>query len=153
MKNFFLLRQNWWLMVKQLSSLMYSTGEQSCTPPEAVCFVAGECEGILIETVASTSADQCLQLCNSTASCRWFTFQSEAAKCILFQSCDALDDSCSACVSGERRCIDSPVTTTTQTPTTTPPPKRKLIPCNNLQSIINFLTLSILYRLQTTQPS
>ena len=99
--------------------MKHLSGEKTCIPDAPVCFVSGECEGILLETVLAQSADDCLLSCNQTSGCRWFSFQMEVKQCTLLESCNDLDTSCSACQSGERRCIDGTPTSTTTTSNTT----------------------------------
>ena len=62
------------------------------------------------------SQEACLDLCQISLGCRWFTYHQQASACLLFQECRSLIP-CSDCVSGERRC-DVTTTTTTGTDTT-----------------------------------
>ena len=96
-------------------------GEKSCTIPEPVCFVQGECQGVLLGTEASLSASACLQSCSSTEGCLWFTFNTGASRCLHFDSCTNLNESCTECISGQRRCIE--VSTSTSPAPTTPTPQ------------------------------
>jgi len=73
---------------------------------EANCWIQGECLGIVDFFDEQPSANDCLQLCNSTFGCRWFTFHSPSSECLLYQTCPAIDETCEACISGERRCIE-----------------------------------------------
>jgi hypothetical protein len=74
--------------------------------------------GISEHSEVKPSAKECLELCDATFSCRWFTFYSSYSDCVLFKSCPTIDASCEDCISGERRCIDQ-TTTTSETPTST----------------------------------
>ena len=114
-------------------------GEQSCTPPEPVCFVEGECRGVLLASIPSTSGSACLQTCVSTEGCLWFTFHSGASQCSLFKSCTSLDETCSECISGESRCSESP--SSTSPPPTTPAP-RGAISKSNFKSLLQELFLA-----------
>ena len=102
------------------------TSQRECVPEDPVCFVEGECQGIVDIIKTSASAEECLQLCDSTFGCRWFTFYSTGSECILFKSCSTIDATCEACVSGERRCAEATSSTAASTSTTTtssPKPK------------------------------
>ncbi len=97
------------------------TSQRDCTPDDPVCFVEGECQGIVDSITAAATASECLQLCNSIFGCHWFTFNSGVSKCILLKSCSTIDPTCKECTSGERRCSEAPTTTTAATtPTPTP---------------------------------
>jgi hypothetical protein len=96
------------------------TSPKDCIPDDPVCFIEGQCQGIVDIIKTSTSAEECLQLCDSTFGCRWFTFFSTASECILLKSCSTVDESCEACLSGERRCVEV-TSTTLLTPTESTP--------------------------------
>jgi hypothetical protein len=98
------------------------SSQQECIPDDPVCWVGGECKGVVHHTEMAASAEECLHVCNSTVSCRWFTFNTEVSECLLFKSCSVLDESCEECISGERRCIEETSTTTTEPVTTTSTP-------------------------------
>ncbi len=85
------------------------TSPQDCIRDEPVCFVVGDCNGQYIDTYYSPSAEDCLERCNSTDKCEWFTFDtiSVVPSCFLLSDCQYIDPSCNTCISGERRCIDS----------------------------------------------
>ncbi len=82
-----------------------------------ILFFQGNCVGIDFLTEKIPTAQDCLQLCNSTSGCRWFTFYQSVSECILFRNCPTIDESCEDCVSGERQCIDETTSTTTVEPT------------------------------------
>ncbi len=80
-----------------------------CVPPDPTCWVQGECEGLIDHTEEDiASREDCLQLCKSTLGCKWFTYQtppkSISATCIIYHECETIDESCTTCVSGQRRC-------------------------------------------------
>jgi hypothetical protein len=52
------------------------------------------------------SVEECLQKCNFTFGCAWFTYYGTASECLLFKNCPSIDESRKDCMSGERRCID-----------------------------------------------
>jgi hypothetical protein len=100
------------------------SSQRECTPDEPVCFVEGECKGIVEGVTSASTTEECLQLCNSVSGCRWFTFDSEVSKCILLKTCPTIDESCKECISGERRCLETSTSTsatTTQDSTTSAP--------------------------------
>ena len=104
------------------------TSQSACVPGPPACWLQGECSGIVEHTEPALTSSDCLQICNSTIGCRWWTFDSTVNECVLFKSCPKVDESCRDCVSGERRCIDDVTTTTTPSSSSTPvPPKGKLL--------------------------
>lgn len=67
--------------------------------------ILGECEGNRVSgVVASDNQEFCLEKCKEIADCQWFTFLSDFGACYFFSDCAAIDESCSTCVSGEKRC-------------------------------------------------
>jgi hypothetical protein len=102
------------------------TSQRDCIPEDPVCFIKGECQGVIDKIKSTASAEECLQLCNSTFGCRWFTFYATTTECIILRSCSTIDETCEACVSGERRCAEATSSTAASTSTTTtsaPKPK------------------------------
>jgi len=97
------------------------TTKRECIPDEPVCWIEGECEGIVDLIVPTSSADDCLQLCSSTFGCHWFTFYARALECVILKTCSTIDESCNECISGERRCIAESSTTATESSTTERP--------------------------------
>ena len=79
--------------------------------------VDGECKGIVDHFETRPSQEACLDLCQISLGCRWFTYHQQASACLLFQECRSLIP-CSDCVSGERRC-DVTTSTTAGTDATT----------------------------------
>ncbi len=79
---------------------------------ESMCWVQGECKGIVDFFEEQATTNDCLQLCNSTLGCRWFTFYSPSSNCLLYQTCLSINESCGDCISGERRCIEEPSSST-----------------------------------------
>ena len=109
------------------------SGQRDCIPDAPVCFVDGECEGVVDHVEVAPSAEACLDLCNSTFGCRWFTFYGDESECNLFESCPTLDElACYDCISGERRCADeTTTTTTTETSSQSPSPSKCLFQRGN----------------------
>lgn len=53
-------------------------------------------------------------MCQMTAGCEWWTFNSMTSYCILAGDCSILDPSCTTCLAGERLCetnVQPPVET------------------------------------------
>ena len=105
------------------------SGVRDCSPQDPQCWIQGECKGTVDFFQETETKEECLKLCQSTLGCRWFTFWEPASPCFLFKNCSTIDESCQACISGERRCdTDLPTTTTTtDASTTTERPKGKFI--------------------------
>jgi hypothetical protein len=95
------------------------SAQNNCIPNEKVCSIKGNCIGIRIQSEEMATAEDCLQLCNATRGCRWFSFYTLVPECVLFKNCPSIDESCEDCVSGERRCIDEDMSSTTEVTTTT----------------------------------
>ena len=95
------------------------SGQSSCSAPEPVCFVPGECKGSVDHVEGASSQETCLEVCQSLDSCRWFTYHAPSSACVLYHNCDEISTDCNECVSGESRCQLS--TTTDVPPTSTTP--------------------------------
>ena len=80
------------------------SGERNCVPPEPVCWVRGECEGTIDRVDEVETLEECLDLCKQSTTCRWFTFYEPSSPCILMKDCTTIDESCTSCISGEKRC-------------------------------------------------
>eukprot|EP00095_Tigriopus_kingsejongensis_P003847 maker-scaffold20_size707684-snap-gene-3.17 protein:Tk03847 transcript:maker-scaffold20_size707684-snap-gene-3.17-mRNA-1 annotation:"high-affinity leucine-specific transport periplasmic binding protein" len=70
------------------------------------CWIAGRCQGVLLDISQPQSKEECLDACQNLPECAWFSFDTSSSSCSLFQTCLTLDDSCSVCVSGESSCAD-----------------------------------------------
>ena len=106
------------------------SGQRGCDPGEPVCMVDGGCEGVLDHFESLPTVNDCLQLCNSTLGCRWFTYMGDLSSCLMYKNCPGIDPTCENCISGERRCVDGASTTSTSTATeasttSAPAPKRE----------------------------
>jgi hypothetical protein len=95
------------------------SAQHDCIPNEKACSIQGSCNGIKMHSEEMQTAKDCLQLCDSTRGCRWFTFYTLVPVCVLFENCPSIDESSEDCISGERRCIDEVVSSTTEITTTT----------------------------------
>ncbi len=95
------------------------SAQHDCIPNEKLCLIQGNCNGKIIHSEEIQTAKECLQLCDSTHGCRWFTFYTLVPVCVLFENCPTIDESCEDCISGERRCIDEVVSSTTEITSTT----------------------------------
>ncbi len=73
------------------------------------CFISGECSnGQELNILPSKDELQCLESCQQTANCTWFSFYPDSSTCNLLSSCATIEDTnCSNCISGEREC-DNP---------------------------------------------
>ena len=48
----------------------------------------------------------CLESCQQTSGCEWFTFDVGSKKCVLTRDCDFVDETCGdGCVHGLRSCL------------------------------------------------
>ena len=68
----------------------------------------GHCDGTLVDFFTVDDKDQCVELCVEDESCAWWTYDSDNGICTLTSDCPILDDSCTACLSGERYCGGAP---------------------------------------------
>lgn len=70
------------------------------------CFVSGECRNAY--TLGLTSSDSstgCLEYCQGTAECRYFTQYQDDKVCFAFRDCPAFAvGTCADCISGESGC-------------------------------------------------
>jgi hypothetical protein len=95
------------------------SAQHDCIPNEKACSIQGSCNGIKMHSEELQTEKECLQLCDSTRGCRWFTFYTLVPVCVLFENCPSINESCEDCISGERRCIDEVVSSTTEITSTT----------------------------------
>ena len=95
------------------------SAQQDCIPNEKVCSIKGSCNGKIVHSEEIQTTNDCLQLCDSTRGCRWFTFYTLVPVCVLFENCPSIHETCEDCISGERRCIDEVVSSTTEVTSTT----------------------------------
>ena len=79
------------------------SGEKECTVPELKCWVTGQCKENPIDAKNGTTAEGCLEFCQSESDCGWFTYNSADSSCSLFKKCDDLTG-CDSCFSGESKC-------------------------------------------------
>ncbi len=102
------------------------SGDSDCL----VCFVEGQCLGSFLGTLEADDAEDCLEVCQETDGCGWFSFDSSDGLCLLTADCQEVDEGCGSCVAGQVECDgggeqeDSSSSTTTattalSTPTTT----------------------------------
>ncbi len=68
------------------------------------CWVQGSCQGILIDNIAAENDNNCLEVCQETDNCLWFTYNRLDGACLLLEDCQQLDMSCDTCVSGQSVC-------------------------------------------------
>ena len=118
---------NSWLTVPPWKHMDATTACQLCRtvfPMNQPAQSKENCVGIRIHSEELPTAEDCLQLCDATLGCRWFSFYSSVPECVLFKNCPSIDESSEDCISGERRCIDETSSSTTEmTSTTNVPPK------------------------------
>ena len=95
------------------------SAQTDCIPDEPACQVEGNCQGIALHSEQTATDEDCLQLCDLTLGCRWFTFFTSGSECVLLQNCPTIDESCEDCISGERRCIDGLISSSTEDISTT----------------------------------
>jgi hypothetical protein len=81
-------------------------GPASCEPPAPQCWIQGRCLGNLLGLEPVSTKEECLELCKSTKGCNWFTIKDMGSfsYCTILHDCPKLDENCSNCISGERRC-------------------------------------------------
>ena len=94
------------------------SSDVNCT----LCSVTGTCKGVLLIDYSAESAEDCLGLCGAEEGCAWYSYDSEAHFCALFQSCpDLLVDGHENWMSGEIACLAAPTPSPSTTPTTSAP--------------------------------
>ena len=52
----------------------------------------------------AASENKCLELCQASVSCTWYTFEKTINVCLMFHNCSSIDESCTSCTSGESGC-------------------------------------------------
>jgi hypothetical protein len=67
--------------------------------------IIGECIGNRLHVAEEIpSQEDCLNVCQQTENCKWFTFIQTSQTCLLFTDCETLDETCAECTSGQSRC-------------------------------------------------
>ncbi len=72
------------------------------------CFEEGECTDSLILDVWHDieNSETCLETCQESVDCNYFTFYEEDNSCLSFANCVTFStDTCTDCYSGDRSCI------------------------------------------------
>ena len=88
-------------------STHYTSGNKDCRKYR--CHEPGMCHGTIIE--ANTYRNDCLDQCQDTPECLWFTYFPKDKACILFaDDCSDSLFSCSDCFSGQRQCSSEETT-------------------------------------------
>ena len=84
------------------------SGQRNCTQepidPPTGCDLDGKCDGTTVNYKLTDDRDACVLFCQSNADCAFWTYDSAQTLCYLFSDCPVLDETCLACVSGEREC-------------------------------------------------
>ena len=69
------------------------------------CDIPGFCEGSTIGVSFFDTDIECIQFCQETDGCEWYSYNSDSSLCSAFADCPTLDTSCEpSCVSGENEC-------------------------------------------------
>ncbi len=73
------------------------------------CFVEGECfQSLYIDEEATEDEFECLEFCQETDDCLYFTYFANSRACVALANCDVFDQNCDDCISGERSCEAPP---------------------------------------------
>ena len=81
------------------------SGQDSCEPPKPTqCYVQGECQGELAGFNKADDVNECLDACQTTANCTWFSYNQFSSLCFQLRTCDQLDSSAYGYISGEVTC-------------------------------------------------
>ena len=115
----------------------FITSSVECT----ACHGHGECLGHVVDEVILGAEESCLEVCQSTDTCSWFTFFADLQICLLMTDCPRLDTECSNCYSSQREC--GSISTTTQQPTTTAPREKRnrLVHMDGDNGVLTLVTL------------
>merc|ERR550519_1933320 len=81
-------------------------------PNECLCSMIGECsivgDNVLDSYLNVPDATSCHQFCGNNSECNYFTFFSEGHPlqhmCLIFRSCEVMDETCEGCISGPTVC-------------------------------------------------
>jgi len=98
------------------------SGQDTCP----ACNVRGECEGVNFHLEPDVEEQQCLELCEDSELCYYYSYSQDDHYCLLFTSCPSLTlMPCPSCVTGQPGCTlgeEEPSTSTSSVgPSTTTP--------------------------------
>ncbi|TRY70202.1 hypothetical protein TCAL_09641 [Tigriopus californicus] len=73
---------------------------------ELQCFIPGEClDSLIVDISPSNNSRECLQKCQNTRGCEWFTYYNQTKLCASLTTCLNLNAThCTDCISGEDEC-------------------------------------------------
>lgn len=75
-----------------------------CQAADPVCRREGQCwQGSVTASFASQGFEHCLQTCKNQTNCQWATLY-HGQQCLLYSSCQYIDEDCTDCYSGNREC-------------------------------------------------
>lgn len=96
----------WWIKMDKIFIILLFCSILGKVANNPDCFVEGECtRSSLIDITNQDTINYCLNHCQKTEGCSWFTFDSDDYVCETLRNCVQLTSSyCSNCISGERNC-------------------------------------------------
>ena len=70
----------------------------------------GQCLGPVLGTEFEENPNDCLDLCQSTDGCEWFSYHTDDSACILTTECQFVDETCiGTCFYGDKACEPKPL--------------------------------------------
>ena len=87
------------MILKVSFLIIFAIGSDSLT-----CYEEGQCQGTLLNAQVKHTYNECLDFCQNTSECQWFTFFDDTENCILQLDCPFIDKSCQFCHVGQTSC-------------------------------------------------
>ena len=67
------------------------------------CLQPHKCQGNFVDSYEMSSLEECIEACNDSEDCRFFTLERESGICVLYEDCQRTLF-CESCASGEKYC-------------------------------------------------
>ena len=78
-------------------------GQRECER-DIICGDPGSCVGNMVLFTTTDDEEECLDLCQETTDCNYYTFKKLTSYCTLTSNCTVDTSSCATCVYGEKGC-------------------------------------------------
>jgi hypothetical protein len=62
-------------------------------------------QGHSYNAASVSNQEECLLMCKHDPQCIWFTYFASSKMCIQYTTCEAIDETCTECISGEFSCV------------------------------------------------
>ena len=71
--------------------------------PARGCLNPHKCKGHFVDSYQMSRVEECIEACNDSADCRFYTLERASGHCVLYEDCrDTIE--CDTCASGKKYC-------------------------------------------------